>query len=126
MTEREDKSPAAPSGAAEEQEILLDSPIVESEDGPGAVDAPGVSGSEEPGGGDGVQPVEQCNAGDEEQAADEGAHAGKRVGAHIVHSYALGDEGHSPNDGGEEQQKGVPELQRVHGRCDSLRRPGMQ
>ena len=77
-------------------------------------------------GGDGVQPVEQCNAGDKEQAADEGAHAGKRVGAHIVHSYALGDEGHSPNDGGEEQQKGVPELQRVHGRCDSLRRPGMQ
>ena len=50
MTEREDKIPAAPSGAAEEQEILLDSPIVESEDGPGAVDAPGVSGSEEPGG----------------------------------------------------------------------------
>ena len=46
MTEREDKIPAAPSGAAEEQEILLDSPIVESEDGPGAVDAPGVSGSE--------------------------------------------------------------------------------
>ena len=32
MTEREDKTPVAPSGAAEEQEILLDSPIVESED----------------------------------------------------------------------------------------------
>ena len=29
MTEREDKTPVAPSGAAEEQEILLDSPIVE-------------------------------------------------------------------------------------------------
>lgn len=40
MTEREDKTPVAPSGAAEEQEILLDSPIVESEDEPGAVDAP--------------------------------------------------------------------------------------
>ena len=48
MTEREDKTPVAPSGAAEEQEILLDSPIVESEDEPGAVDAPGVSGSKEP------------------------------------------------------------------------------
>lgn len=48
MTEREDKAPAAPAGAAEEQEILLDSPIVESEDGPGAVDAPGVAGSKEP------------------------------------------------------------------------------
>lgn len=35
MTEREDKTPVAPSGAAEEQEILLDSPIVESEDEPG-------------------------------------------------------------------------------------------
>ena len=45
MTEREDKTPVAPSGAAEEQEILLDSPIVESEDEPGVVDAPGVSGS---------------------------------------------------------------------------------
>ena len=48
MTEREDRPPAAPAGAAEEQEILLASPIVESEDGPGAVDAPGVAGSKEP------------------------------------------------------------------------------
>ena len=77
-------------------------------------------------GGDGVQPVEQRDAGNEEQAADKGAHAGKRVGAHIIHAYALGDEGHSPDDGGEKQQKGIPELQRVHGRCDSPRRPGMQ
>ena len=77
-------------------------------------------------GGDGVQPVEQRDAGNEEQAADKGAHAGKRVGAHIIHTYALGDEGHSPDDGGEKQQKGIPELQRVHGRCDSPRRPGMQ
>lgn len=48
MTEREDKTPVAPSGAAEEQEILLDSPIVESEDEPGAVDAPGRLRFEEP------------------------------------------------------------------------------
>lgn len=45
MTEREDKTPAASVGAAED-EILLDSPILESEDGPGAEDAPGVAGSE--------------------------------------------------------------------------------
>lgn len=81
MTEREDKIPAAPSGAAEEQEILLDSPIVESEDGPGAVDAPGVSGSEEPGGAAAasvpaaeeavgpVLPVEDAVAGNPEAAA---------------------------------------------------------
>ncbi len=45
MTEREDKTPAAPVVAAED-EILLDSPILESEDEPGAENAPGVAGSE--------------------------------------------------------------------------------
>ena len=45
MTEREDKTPAAPMVAAED-EILLDSPILESEDEPGAENAPGVAGSE--------------------------------------------------------------------------------
>ena len=43
MTEREDKPSAAPLSAAED-EILLDSPLVESEEGPGAQDAPGVAG----------------------------------------------------------------------------------
>ena len=44
MTEREEKPSAAPLSAAED-EILLDSPLVESEEGPG-VDAPGVAGPE--------------------------------------------------------------------------------
>ena len=44
MTERE-VTPAAPAGAAED-EILLDSPILESGDGSGAEGAPGVAGSE--------------------------------------------------------------------------------
>ena len=45
MTEREEKPSAAPLSAAED-EILLDSPLVESEEGPG-VDAPGVAGPHE-------------------------------------------------------------------------------
>lgn len=45
MTEREDKPSAAPLSAAED-EILLDSPLVESEEGPGAQDAPGIAGLE--------------------------------------------------------------------------------
>lgn len=45
MTEREDNPSAAPLNAAED-EILLDSPLVESEEGPGAPDAPGVAGLE--------------------------------------------------------------------------------
>lgn len=44
MTEREEKPSAAPLSAAED-EILLDSPLVESEEGPGG-DAPGVAGPE--------------------------------------------------------------------------------
>ncbi len=44
MTEREEKPSAAPLSAAED-EILLDSPLVESEEGPG-VDAPGGAGPE--------------------------------------------------------------------------------
>lgn len=44
MTEREEKPSAAQLSAAED-EILLDSPLVESEEGPG-VDAPGVAGPE--------------------------------------------------------------------------------
>ena len=88
MTEREDKTPVAPSGAAEEQEILLDSPIVESEDEPGAVDAPGVSGSKEPDEAavesspvveedavEPVPPVEEAIAGNPEAAASADADA---------------------------------------------------
>ena len=89
MTEREDKTPVAPSGAAEEQEILLDSPIVESEDEPGAVDAPGVSGSKEPDEAavestpvveedavEPVPPVEEAIAGNPEAAASADADGG--------------------------------------------------
>ena len=93
MTEREDKTPVAPSGAAEEQEILLDSPIVESEDEPGAVDAPGVSGSKEPDEAavestpvveedavEPVPPVEEAIAGNPEAAASADADATLRRG----------------------------------------------
>ena len=94
MTEREDKTPVAPSGAAEEQEILLDSPIVESEDEPGAVDAPGVSGSKEPDEAavestpvveedavEPVPPVEEAIAGNPEAAASADADASAISGA---------------------------------------------
>lgn len=48
MTEHEEKPSAAPvAPAAAEDEILLDSPIGESEEKPGAEDAPGLVGSEE-------------------------------------------------------------------------------
>lgn len=47
MTEHEEKPSAAPvAPAAAEDEILLDSPITESEEKPGAEDAPGLVGSE--------------------------------------------------------------------------------
>ena len=104
MTEREDKTPVAPSGAAEEQEILLDSPIVESEDEPGAVDAPGVSGSKEPDEAavestpvveeaavEPVPPVEEAIAGNPEAAAVSGSSVfGVTMGAFILAGILYG------------------------------------
>ena len=106
MTEREDKTPVAPSGAAEEQEILLDSPIVESEDEPGAVDAPGVSGSKEPDEAavestpvveedavEPVPPVEEAIAGNPEAAAsaDADASAARNPRGRVVGLAARGN-----------------------------------
>ncbi len=87
MTEHEAKPSAAPSGAAEEVEILLDSPIEESKDVPGADDAPGVSGS--------GAVEEAAVSGGPSSAGD----AAVVASAEADSAVAAGPEGSSPADG---------------------------